>query len=179
MSPIIRRIAGEALRYAASTQVTAAVVFHAGWLLLATATWGHASGGEGAIGVTMRTVISAFVWLGGVDDVGHGDVGTIMVVWAKLSLLVYLVAAALRRWRGERRPLRIAHVALLSAVIAIAGYTFALWHEPQRGPAIALTIGFSALASITTVWAVLVQRMAARVAEALVEPSEPASPRRG
>ena len=172
MHPIVQRIAIEAIRFAASTQALVAVVFHAGWMLLALATWGHASGGEGAIGSMTRTLVGADVWLGGVDASGHGDAGSIMVVWGKLSLLAYLLEVALRPWTGRLRPFRLSRIALLSGAIAVAGYTLAFWHEPNTVAAIALTIGFSTLAAVGTLWAVLVQRMVSRVTDGIGAPAK-------
>jgi len=169
LHPLPPRIAIEAIRFVASTQSLVGVVFHAGWMLLALATWGHASGGEGAIGTMTHTLIGAFVWLGGVDADGHGDAGSIMVVWGKLSLVVYLLELALRPWTGRLRPFRLSRIALFSGVVAAAGYTLALWHEPDTVAAISLTIAFSTLATIGTLWAVIVQRMLSQVADGIGE----------
>lgn len=165
-----RRLAAEALQFAAGTQVFGAVFFHAGWILLTLATWGHASGGEGSIGALTRSLTQGFVWLGGVDDSGHGDLGTIMQVWAKLSLAWYLIDLVLRRWIGQRPPIALGRIALLSGGIAAAGYTLAMWNEADPSGFIPITVIFSLLAAITTVWAVLVRRLAGKLAEALDPP---------
>jgi hypothetical protein len=170
---IARRIAAEAVQFAASTQVVGAVFFHAGWIILMLATWGHASGGEGMIAMVTRALTRAFVWLGGVDAAGHGDMNTIMLVWVKLSFGLYLIDLALRRWLGERRPLALGRIALLSGAIAAVGYTVAMWNEFAIRDGIWVIVLFSVLAAITTAWAVLVRRMASLLATAIDPPAAP------
>src|SRR5688500_10812462 len=99
-----RRLALEALRYLASTQLFGMVVLHAGWMLLAAATWGYgASEGEGA-GLVTRPLLRAFVALGGVDAQGHGDENSIFRVWLLLSLPVYALVSLWRALRPGRKP---------------------------------------------------------------------------
>lgn len=173
MPNLARRLAAEALQFAASTQVVAAVFFHAGWILLMLATWGHASGGEGLIGTLTRTLTGAFVWLGGVDASGNGDLGTIMQVWAKLALVLYLLDLVLRPLIGKRRPLGLIRVALVSSVIAAVGYTLAMWNDFDLGEGVLIIVLFSVLAGVTTAWALLVRRLAAALATLIDPPSAP------
>ncbi len=106
-----------------------------------------------------------FVWLGGIDRDGHGDLGNLLAVWAKLSIPVCAVDALLRAVYGEWPPMRVSRLALLSASVALLGYGFALW--PQRSDSGAamlpvFVVVWAATTAIASAWAVIVRRAAGR-----------------
>lgn len=157
----------QVIRYAASTQAVAAVALHAGWMLLALATWQHAAVDGGAIDAVTSGLTGAYAWLGGVDADGHGDIDNLLAVWGKVSLVVYAVDALLRRVRGERSPMRVSRVALSSGAVALLGYGLALWPQfaVQGTPAdVAMFIGvFSVVASLAAAWAMFARRVGERL----------------
>lgn len=166
----------QAIRFLAGTQAFGMVIFHGGWILLALATWGLEAGPDSSTATLSRALVRAYAWLGGVDEYGHGDGSLMMVVWAKLSLVVYLIDAAIRRVRGERKPVSLWRAAAASGAIALCGYLFAFWPTAKSGfenvfPALL----FSVLALLATAWAVLAQRLGEiLVARIRKEPLSPA-----
>jgi hypothetical protein len=152
-------IAGSQLiRFFAGTQAFGMVVLHAGWMLLALATWGDANDPDSAHSIT-APIVRAFIWLGGVDNAGHGDANSIMRVWGKLSILVYLIDLAWRRVAGERRPRSLWKLALVSGAIAFAGWVLALWPTgPAWGEAWIIVL-FAVLTALATGWSILVRRL--------------------
>lgn len=163
-----RAAASHLISYLASTQAFAMVVLHAGWVLLALATWGAAEGGAGAGSIT-RPLVRAFVWLGGVDEHGHGDATTIMAVWGQLSLVVYALELLVKKVRGERPPLGLARVSMISGLVALAGWLFALWPTPDGLGDAWVALLFAVLTLAATMWALA----ASRVAELLVARFQP------
>lgn len=151
-----RLLLAETLRYVATTQAGPLVILHAGWILLALATWQDTSAG------VTRPLVQAFVWLGGTDPQGHGDKASILAVWAKLSLGVYLLLALIRQLRGSRPPMALWKVAGASGIVALAGFSLAFrgdrWEDGW------VIVVFAVLAAGAAAWAVL----AARAAEALI-----------
>lgn len=161
----------QVIRYAASTQAVAAVALHAGWMLLALATWQHAAVDGSTIDVVTSGLIRAYAWLGGVDADGHGDLDNLLAVWGKVSLVVYALDALLRRVRGERPPMRVSRVALSSGAVALLGYGLALWPQSvAQGTLadVAMFIGvFSVVAALAAAWAVFARRMGDRLIQAM------------
>ncbi|MGQ0798858.1 MAG: hypothetical protein ACT4NL_01940 [Pseudomarimonas sp.] len=150
----------QAIRFLAGTQAFGMVTFHGGWILLALATWGFEAGPDSSTATVSRALVRAYAWLGGVDENGRGDGTLMMVVWAKLSLVVYLIDAAIRGVRGERKPVALWRIALASGAIALSGYLIAFWPTAKSGfenvfPAVL----FSVLTVLATAWAVLAQRL--------------------
>lgn len=150
------------VRYITSTQAMPMMVLHGAWVLLALATWGHATGGEAGAGGIARSLVRAYAWLGGVDADGHGDAGNLMEVIAKLSLVTYAIAALWQRLFGAWRPLRWWLLALGSGALALVGYSVAMWPSLPAGGKpgdAAFVIGwFALLAAVSTAWAVLARR---------------------
>jgi hypothetical protein len=151
-----RTAAPHLIRLVASSQAFGMVVLHAAWMLLAAATWG----GAGAASSFTAPVVRAFIWLGGVDDSGHGDAASIMIVWGKLSLLIYLLDLLYRRAAGERRPRRIATLTLVSGAIALAGWVLALWPTANGLGDASVAVMFAGLTAAATAWAIAVRRVA-------------------
>ncbi len=150
----------QAIRFLAGTQAFGVVVFHAGWVLLALATWGFEAGEGTSTATVSRALLRGYAWLGGVDEYGHGDGSSLMLVWAKLSLVVYVIDAAIRAIRAERKPVALWRVAVVSGAVALCGYLFALWPDAKSSYENLLpALLFSALALIATAWAVLAQRL--------------------
>lgn len=155
-----RRLALEALRYLASTQLFGMVVLHAGWMLLAAATWGHgASEGEGAALVT-RPLMRAFAALGGVDAQGHGDANSIFQVWLILSLPVYLLVSLWRALRPGRKPWGFWRSVMVSTAVAAAGYTFAFLGDARNEGVVVALIVFTVATALASVWGLGVQWLA-------------------
>jgi hypothetical protein len=167
MSPSLRgALASHLIRLLASSQAFGMVVRHAGWMLLAAATWGGDDGAGGASSFT-APIVRAFVWLGGVDESGHGDATSIMLVWGKLSLLVHLLYLLYRRATGERRPRRIATLALVSGAIALAGWLLALWPTAIGIGEAGIAAMFAMLTAAATAWALGARRVADALLAAL------------
>lgn len=159
--PLGRFILIQAIRYLAASMAFPMVFFHAGWVLLAVATWGHAAAPDSAVAAVAQSLARAYAWLGGVDASGHGDEDGLMVVWAKLSLLVY-AAESLWRWAfGERKPMRLARVAMLSTAVALVGYALAFAPTGELVEAAPIGVGFSILAGLATAWSMAMHRLAA------------------
>lgn len=159
-SMIVRFLLVQLVRYVASAQYFGMVVLHAAWMLLALGTWGNdASGGFEEL---TKLLVRAFVRLGGVDADGHGDEGTIFAAWGRLSLGLYLVAAAWRAWRGERRPWAWWRVVLLSTAVALAGFVFAMWpaSADQPGELAFVAVAMTLATGVSTAWAVGASRLA-------------------
>lgn len=160
---LARFLAIQALRYVAATQSFAMVFFHAGWILLAMATWGGPDGAHGGVGAVTRVLVQAFVWLGGVDARGHGDGDTLMVVWARLALAVYLLDTAWRRLFGTPRPIGLRRIAVGSWLLAQVGYIVAMVPTGDLAEAAIVLLLFPLLAALATVWAVAMRRLAQRL----------------
>jgi len=160
-------IARHALRYFAAAQAGPVVILQGAWIILATATWSHAYGADSGVAEAMRTLMRGYAWLGGTDEYGHGNGNTLLVVWGKLSLVVYLIDAALRALRGPRpaRPRRSVWLwAGLSGLGTIIGMGFALWPTPDSLFDLApLMILFAALSAGAAAWAVLSRRLVERL----------------
>lgn len=160
-----RRLALEALRYAASTQLFGMVVLHAGWMLLAAATWGYgASEGEGAALVT-RPLMRAFAALGGVDAQGHADENSIFRVWLILSVPVYVLLSVWNALRPNRKRWSFWRSVLVSTGVAAAGYTFALLGDPRNQDVVLAVIGLTVATGLASVWGIGAQRLAELVAQ--------------
>lgn len=159
-SPLARFLVIQVVRYIAATQCFAMVFFHAGWILLAVATWAHLGGPDSAIGALTRVFVSAFAWLGGVDSQGQGDGSTLMIVWAKIALAIYLVEALWRRLYGAPRPVGLGRIAVVSWLIAQAGYVVAILPTGGLAESMIVLVLFPILAAVSTVWAVAMHRLA-------------------
>ena len=159
--PVGRFLVTQAIRYFAAAQAFPMVFFHAGWILLAVATWGHAAGPESAVGAVSQVLVRAYTWMGGVDANGHGDEDGLMVVWAKLALLVYAAEALWRLAFGERKPMRLLRIAMVSTGVALVGYIAAFLPTGDLAEAALVVIGFSTLAGLATAWSVGMHRLAA------------------
>lgn len=160
-------IARHALRYFAAAQAGPVVILQGAWLILATATWSHAYGDDSGVAGAMRALMRGYAWLGGTDEYGHGDGYTLLVVWGKLSLVVYLIDSALRALRGPR-PARARRSvwfwAALSGLGTIFGMGFALWPTPDSlFDLVPLLILFSVLSAGAAAWAVLSRRLVERL----------------
>lgn len=126
-------LAIQLVRYLAAAQSFAMVVFHGGWMLLALATWGHASGPEGDVGDVSRALVRAYAWLGGVDEDGRGGERGLMAVWAKLGLVIYLIEALWYRLSGPRKPIAWWWITVGSWLVAVLGYVLALMPTGDLG----------------------------------------------
>jgi hypothetical protein len=159
MPPIPRLLLVQAIRYLVALQAFGMVVLHAGWMLLAIATWGAA--GDADVTSLARLLTRAFVWLGGVDASGHGDEGTIFAVWGKISIVVWLLGAAWRALRGPRPPWSAWKVVVLSGAIALAGYAFAIWPAEDGNLAAGAWVlaGMTIATTVATAWAVASARI--------------------
>ena len=107
-----------------------------------------------------------YAWLGGVDEHGRGDGDNLLSVWAKRSLVVYLIDAALRALRGPRpaQPRRsVWWWSGLSGLGTLFGMGLAFW--PTDDPLLGLTpllVLFSALSAGAAAWAVFIRRLVER-----------------
>lgn len=156
-------VAIHAVRYLAASQAFAMVAFHAGWVLLALATWGHASGPDTAVGDMTRALVRAYAWLGGVDESGRGDERSLMAVWAKLGLVIYAIEALWRGVFGQRKPLALWRIASTSWLVAQLGYIGALVPTGDLREATLMLIVFPVLAGLSTAWAAAAHRLATHV----------------
>lgn len=156
-------LARHALRYFAAAQVGPLVILQGMWIIAATATWSHAYGADSGVGEAMRTVWRAYVWMGGVDEYGHGNENNLLAVWAKLSLVFYLIDAAVRALRGPRPEPRRRSVWLwagLSGLVTLILMGFALWPTPDYLiDLMPLLLVFSSLSAGAAAWAVLARRL--------------------
>lgn len=152
-----------AVRYLAASQSFAMVAFHAGWLLLALATWGHASGPDTAGSDVTRMLLRAYAWLGGVDESGRGDERSLMAAWAKLGLVLYAVEALWRGVVGKREPIGLWRIATASWLVAQLGYIGALMPTGDLREATAMLLIFPVLAGLSTAWSVAAHRLASHV----------------
>ena len=164
-----RFLAAQVLRYLASTQAFAMVVLHGGWVLLSIAVWSHASGGAGDLAAVGRGLLRAYAWLGGVDENGHGDGARMLAVWGKVSVLVWLLSQAWRSVRGARRPWPLWRIALVSGLVALAGYLPAMLKGSpgQAGAVVPLAVLFAVLSAGAAAWAVGASRLAERLIDAM------------
>lgn len=151
------------VRFAASTQLTGVVLLHGVWMLFAVLTWKHASGVGDGVSVLTRGLWDGYLWLGGADADGHGDLGNLLAVWAKLSLPVYLLDATARKLFGERPPMRLSRIAALSGGIALVGFGVAIWPlRNAEGAGIWMLFwlaGFAVAAALAALWAALARRV--------------------
>jgi hypothetical protein len=167
MPPFLeRRVVPELIRLFAASQAMAMVAVHAAWLLLAIAVWGHAGDSEVMDAVGKR-LLRAYAWLGGIGPDGRGDETRLMLVWAKLSFVVYGVEVLLRMVRGERRPIALWRLALGSGAVAFAGVLFALRPQGLDGEALAVASGFGLFALGATFWGVGARRLGDFIARRL------------
>ncbi|MEO6227605.1 MAG: hypothetical protein ABIO61_07085, partial [Thermomonas sp.] len=159
-------LARHALRYFAAAQVGPVVILQGVWMILATATWSHAYGADSGVAEAMRALMRGYAWLGGTDEFGRGNGNTLLLVWGKLSLVLYLIDAALRALRGPRpaKPRRsVWWWAGLSGLATLLVMGVALW--PTQDSLLALTplmLLFSALSAGAAAWAVLTRRLVER-----------------
>jgi hypothetical protein len=147
-------------RYLAASQAFAMVFFHAGWMLLAVATWGHLAGPDSEIRTVTHVLMRAYAWLGGLDANGHGDANSMMVVWAKIALAIYALESLWRLKFGKRAPMKLWRVAGISWLVAQLGYVFALLPTGAIGATTVILILFPLLAGVATVWSVAAHRFA-------------------
>lgn len=167
LTPVLKNaIARHALRYFAASQAGPVVILQGVWIILATATWSHAYGADSGVAEAMRTLMRSYAWLGGTDGHGGGNGNTLLVVWGKLSLVMYMIEASLRALRGPRpaQPRRSVWLwAGLSGLVTFFVMGFALW--PTQDSLLGLTplmVLFSALSAGAAAWAVLTRRLAER-----------------
>jgi hypothetical protein len=153
-------VAIQVVRYLAAAQSFAMVVFHGAWILLALATWGHASGPAGAVGDVSRALVRAYGWLGGVDADGRGGERGLMAVWAKLGLVLYVIEALWSRLFGQRKPMAWWWIVAVSWLVAQLGYVCALIPTGDLGEATLMLIVFPILAGLATAWSVAAHRLA-------------------
>ena len=177
--PTSRSIGGvlaiQAVRYVAAAQSFPIVVLHAGWILLALATWGHASGPDSGIGDASRGLVRAYAWLGGVDESGRGGERGLVAVWAKLGFVLYLIDALWLRLFGQRKPIAWWWMVAVSSLVALIGYMVALVPTGDLGEATFLLIVFSILTGLATAWSVAAHRLADLI-ETLIRKSNGAEP---
>lgn len=156
-------LARHALRYFAAMQVGPLVILQGVWIILATATWSHEYGADSGVGAVMETLMQAYTWLGGVDEDGHGDENSMLAVWAKLSIVFYLIDAALRALRGPRPVQRRRSVWFwggLSGLVTVFLMCFALWPTPDSLIHLTwLMLLFPTLSAGAAVWAVFTRRL--------------------
>lgn len=175
-------IARHLVRYLAVAQAGPVVILHGAWLILATATWSHASGADSGAAEAMRTLMRGYAWLGGLDEYGHGNGTTLLAVWGKLSLAVYLLDAALRALRGPasvpaRPPRSVWWWGALSGLATLLGMGFALWPMPEPLLELApMLLLFAALSAAAAVWAVFTRRLSERLVMPAASPSTPPTP---
>lgn len=123
MKPSLRRtVLVEVIRYMGVTQAGPAVILHGAWMLLALAVWQHATAGSTSSADFTRPLLRAFVWLGGTDGHGVGSASNLVVVFGKISVVLYLIEAMVHRAVGPRAPVRLRVVALASGCISFLGY---------------------------------------------------------
>lgn len=168
-----RRVAPELIRFVALSQSMGMVCVHGAWILFAIALWNHHGGAGDGVAALGARLLRAYAWLGGIGPDGRGDEGDMMLVWGKLSLVVYALDALLRALRGPRRAIALWRLALGSGAVACAGMGFALWPQGLDGEAIAVALGFGVFATGATFWGV----GARRLGEALAQKLERAAPR--
>ena len=104
-----------------SSQMTFMVGAHAGWLFLIVISLQEGAGGETGRGAA-RGFLDAFVWLGGVDQSGRGDLGTLARAFGTLATLLYIADWYWTRWFGERAPWRYGRKLKYAAAFGYLGY---------------------------------------------------------
>lgn len=170
-----RTLGRHLIRYAASTQILPVVMLHGLWMVFAVLTWRDAAASGSGVDRAAGAVWNAYLWLGGVDADGHGDLDNLLGVWAKLSLPVYLLDAIVRSLLGERAPMGLARISLLSGVTATLGYGLAIW--PLRAAQGAdwwmliwiVVLGMAA--ALAALWAALARRIADWAIAAMLRPT--------
>ena len=170
----------QALRYFAAAQAGPVVILNGAWMILASATWSHAYGTDSGVADAMRTLMRGYAWLGGVDADGHGNGATLLVVWGKLSIVYYLVDAAVRAVRGARPEggarWSVWRWAGLSGLATLIGMGFALWPSEGSLPgALPVLVLLAAVSAAAAAWAVLARRLADHLASRL-QPVGPPTP---
>lgn len=159
-------IARQALRYFGAAQAGPVVILQGAWIILAAGTWSHAYGADSGVGEAMRTLMRGYAWLGGTDEHGRGNGNVLLSVWGKLSLVVYLIDAALRAIRGPRPATPQRSVwwwAGISGLVTLFGMGFALWPTPDSLLELTpLLVLFSVLSAGAAAWAVLTRRLVER-----------------
>lgn len=174
-------IACHALRFFAAAQVGPVVILQGAWILLAAGTWTHAYGADSGVGEAMRTLMRGYGWLGGMDGQGRGDGNSLLSVWGKLSMVFYLIDAALQALRRPRPAQRRRPVwwwAGLSGMVTLFGMGVALWPTPDSLLSLTFVLVlFSALSAGAAAWAVVIRRLVERWTTPDVE-APPANPSR-
>lgn len=159
-------IVRHALRYFVAAQAGPVVILQGAWIILAVATWSHAYGADSGVAEAMRTLVRGFVWLGGTDEHGRGNGSTLLVVWGRLSLVLYLIDAAVRVLRGnaQAQPRRsLWWWACLSGLVMLFGMGVALWPTPDSLLGLTpLLVLLSLLSAGAAAWAVWIRRLVER-----------------
>ncbi len=166
------------IRFAASTQAAGVVLLHGLWMLFALHTWGQASGEWGGVSTVTRALWDAYIWLGGADADGHGDLDNLLAVWARISVPIYLLDVLARKLFGDRPPMSLWRMSALSGGVAFLGYALAIWPiRAIEGGGVWVIFWIAALAvaaALAAAWAVLARRAAAW-AVAAFEKRDPAA----
>jgi hypothetical protein len=165
--PLVRRLAVEAIRLFAASQAVGMVFVHAAWLLLAIALWRHHAEGSMVDALGTR-LLRSYAWLGGIGPDGRGDETGMMLVWGKISVVVYALDALLRAVRRGRRPIAMWRVAIGSALVVFAGFLFAFWPKGLDADAWLLATMFAVFGLGATFWAVGAHRLGELLAERML-----------
>jgi len=166
-----RTLLVEVVRYLGVTQAGAVVILHGAWMLLALAVFQHASGDPTPGSDVSRALVRAYAWLGGTNADGVGNEAGMLVVWGKISLVLYLLDTVARALFGPRKPVRLWVSVLASGVVALLGFGVSFF--ASEGSASATSLGllallFGALAAAAMAWAVLARRIAEAVIRRIV-----------
>lgn len=162
------------IRWIAASQALGVVLIHGIWMLFIAHTWTEAYPKEQITGAVINKAMAVFKWLGGMGPDGHhANNDTLLVVWFKLSPLMYLLAELWRWKRGPRPPVRWWVMILWSTGTAFAGFSFALWAAVPAllnlPDALWLLAAMTITALLVTTWAVLSDRLGERLI-ALIRP---------
>lgn len=150
----------------ASSQAMPAVMLHAAWifLLLGGLLIPDAGGGPQSVAGSLgRGLLQALTWIGALERNGgnhHGDLATVMRALATLTPAIYLGQLLLAYLRRGRTPWSMARKALLSMVVAAAGYATALALLPDDALSGLWVMAVIAvvLTGLATLWALLVRK---------------------
>lgn len=156
-----RWIAAEVVRYLAFTQSGMLVGLHFGWIMLVViGSTGMVDGvkdGREEIGAQF---FEAVRWLGGMDADGHGDLDSMLALWGKVSLILFLPKLLWDVFGGERPPWPFLRKLAVSTALMAVGYVagFALVamqakNDPDIGGFVMIWAVFVAFGAASGAWA--------------------------
>lgn len=158
-----QQLIAQALRFAAASQAIWAVVFHASWILMLAAAMTTGDGSGDGLKGAGRALLRVFFWLGGGESRNHLGTEEVATAWAKLSVVIYIVSLAIAPLRARRARWSLLRKSLLSAGIALTGFSIAIAMLGALASGSWLIIGMTVATFMATAWALAVARFVNRL----------------